>query len=499
TVITASMAAVLGYAITLFLPPLWSIGGVALLLLLLTAFWLWKNGKLNPRTAMVLLVAAGFILRLLYVLYTPVSVRQHDVWYFSYGPFEGLENHRHAEYIEYIATNLKLPMTDPTAVGLSQIYHPPFHHLIAGLWLRLQWMIGIDKAASYENIQLLTLFYSSALMILTARIANCLQVKGWAKTLMVSIVCFHPTLILMAGSVNNDILSFTLAIYGVFTALRWYQNPKIKTIIPVAFGVGLSMMTKLSGGLVAVAIALLFLWKWFTELKHHSPLGKAIFWQFALFAVICVPIALWWPFKNSLLYDMPLTYVPALSANSDQYIGDYTFLQRLFGIEPGALNQLFVAWQTHDTPTAYNEYNLILALLKTSMFGEFTLFTPEMGLAYPLAMTFAYGLFFANVGLILLSLYALVRWLIRNYNTPTPWVFALLIAVPLFSYVQFCFGFPQTCTQNFRYVLPALLGGAAALGVHLKHSSKPFRLTMTIFTLAFCACSVAVYTMLGMV
>lgn len=495
-----TMIALVGYGLTLLLNPVWVTLSVGVVLVLLIAFFWWQSGKLNARRVMALLIALGFLLRLLYAMYTTVNIRQHDVWLFSYfEDFTQFSDYRHAEYIQYIATYLKLPMTDPTAVGLSQIYHPPFHHLLAGLWLRLQWSVGIGRAASFENIQLLTVFYSSAVMILVARIATRLKLSGIAKVLMVAIVCFHPTLLWMAGSVNNDMLSFTLAVYGVFAALRWYQNPKITTILPVALGVGLSMMTKLSGGLVAVGIALLFLWKWFTELAKRSPLGKAIFWQFAVFGVVCVPLALWWPMKNAILYNIPLTYVPALSPLSGQYLGNYTTVQRLFGWEENGWQHLFMAWENQGMFTPYNEYNLILALLKTSVFGEFTLFKPEMGAAYPFAMAAGYGLFLVNVVMIALSLYATVRWLIRDYRKPISWMFLLLMAVPLYSYVQFCFEFPQTCTQNFRYALPALLSGATALGMHFSRASKPFRVVTTVVTALFCVLSATVYLLLGTV
>ena len=149
---------ILGFILTLssyYLPLTLAIAGV--LILLGIAGILLATRTLTQKRAVLLLFAFGFLLRLCYLLYTSAVVRQHDVWYFSQGDFVFFQSQRHAEYIEYIATYLRLPQLDPTTVGLSQLYHPPFHHLLAGLWLRLNTALGIAYPTAVENIQLLLL------------------------------------------------------------------------------------------------------------------------------------------------------------------------------------------------------------------------------------------------------------------------------------------------------------------------------------------------------
>jgi prepilin signal peptidase PulO-like enzyme (type II secretory pathway) len=43
-----------------------------------------KGTMLTDRKIAVILIAAGFLLRLIYILYTPITYRQHDVWTFSH-------------------------------------------------------------------------------------------------------------------------------------------------------------------------------------------------------------------------------------------------------------------------------------------------------------------------------------------------------------------------------------------------------------------------------
>lgn len=471
------------------------------LLAALLVYW-FATKQMTVKRGVLLCMAAGFLLRLCYVLYTPVWVRQHDVFYFSYGDFTGFTYQRHAEYIEYIATHLTLPQVDPTTVGLSQLYHPPFHHFIAGLWLRLQWLIGIDRGVSYENIQFLTLFYSAACMVIGYRILHLLNGKRWGLLLPMAVLCFHPTFIIMAGSINNDLLSVTLAFYGVYAALRWYRKPTFYHIITVALGVGLSMMTKLSGGLIAPGIAILFLCKWIAVLRNNKREGVDLFAQFAVFGIICIPLALWWQVKNAMVYGIPLTYVPALDQNSGQYLGDYTPWQRLFGLPKESLNRIFMAWNNEVYGSSYNEYSMFLSMLKTSVFGEFTLFTPHLlpnAAAHMQGERFSQILFWSNIVLVGLSLYAGIRTVIRKRTSPVSWSLLTVFAAVMGSYVQFCFAYPQACTQNFRYAVPALLCGLVALGNHLENSSRPFKIITAATALVFCFSSFGVYWLLGTV
>ena len=478
-----------------------SLGLVGLSLLLSIFLLLLYFKKLTPKRGVLLLFAAGFLLRLCYVLYTTVATRQHDVWFFSQGDFSVFSNQRHAEYVEYIATYLKLPVEDPTAVGLSQLYHPPFHHLIAGLWLRLNTAMGVEYTAACENIQLLTLFYSSAIMVITYKILRLLGCKGFSLFLPLSLVVFHPTFILMAGSVNNDLLSITLAFYAVYATLRWANQPTIRYIIPIALAVGFAMMSKLSGGMVAPAIALVFLWKWWESFGKKDGSFQKLFYQFALFGILCIPLALWWQVRNGILFDMPLTYVPALSENSGQFVGDYTTAQRLWEVNTHDLNNVFVLWQHQGAP--YNEYNCFLALLKSSMFGEFTLFDANSTLSpHPLGIVACKTMFYTNLALVACSLWATLRVMTKKETRKTPqaWLLFLLLGVLLVSYLRFCFGYPQTCTQNFRYAVPTLLAGCGLLGVWLNTINNKF-ITIGIGCLAgvFALSTALCYTLLGLV
>ena len=462
------------------------------------------DGDVRTENILLCLMIAGFLLRLWYVLYTPVNVRQHDV--FSFGetePMTAFNNYRHAEYIEYICRYLSLPEVDPRAVGLSQLYHPPLHHLIAGLWLRLQLALGCGYRRAVESIQLLTLMYSALIMPLAGRLFSRLGLYGRGLCLAMAVVCFHPAFIWMAGGVNNDILCVMLGIAALSTTVKWAQSPSVRTILPVALCVGLSMMAKLSGGLLAPGIAVVFLWRAGRDVLADRRALRGYVRQFALFAVICVPLALWWQVKNAVRYGTPLTYVPGMSSQSSQYVGGYSVWQRLFGLPIESLRSPFLLWAREGG--AFNEYSIPLATLKTAVFDETALFSADTTVG-AVGLWVSRLLFFSHAFLALGGTVATGEAVLRRRFSGGRMLCALLTVtagVMAASYLSFCFAYAHTCTMNFRYLATLPVIGAAFWGALYTRVSRrsegcfaALQSGMLTLTVLFCGSSAAVYTLL---
>ena len=166
-----------------------------------------------------------------------------------------------------------------------------------------------------------------------------------------AILCFHPTLILMAGSINNDILSALLMMAAALWTLRWYRAPSFGRILCIALCIGLAMMTKLSGALVAPAVAVVFLIK---LIQSRKAPGRLI-GQYAAFGAAVFPLGLWWGVRNLLRFGTPITYVPMIADTDVQYIGHIPVLQRLFDFSPHQFSSVFMAWGNRNAD--YFEYN----------------------------------------------------------------------------------------------------------------------------------------------
>lgn len=457
------------------------------LALLAAALWMTYTRRLTASRVLLLMMAAGFLLRAAYILYTTVLTRQHDM-----GTFDNI--YGHAGYIRYLYDNGHLPDFDP--LSRSQHYQPPLHHALCALWMRLNTaFLGLSLNQAAESLQVLTLFYSSACMLVGYRVLRELGLKGLALLVPMAILCFHPTLILMAGSINNDILSALLMMAAALWTLRWYRAPSFGRILCIALCIGLAMMTKLSGALVAPAVAVVFLIKLIQSRKAPSRLIG----QYAAFGAAVFPLGLWWGVRNLLRFGTPITYVPMIADTDVQYIGHIPVLQRLFDFSPHQFSSIFMAWGNRNAD--YFEYNPTIGLLKTSLFGEF-----DFTSASPLMQPAAIFLFIVHLLLILLVIAAFFRVLFSRRSGLEPalkifWaVFALVL---LGSYYQFCLSYAHTCTQNIRYAVPILLVGAVFLGLALRQgegggSGRRFlRVITVILTGAFCLGSAAVYTLLA--
>lgn len=70
------------------------------------ALWMTYTRRLTASRVLLLMMAAGFLLRAAYILYTTVLTRQHDM-----GTFDNI--YGHAGYIRYLYDNGHLPDFDP--------------------------------------------------------------------------------------------------------------------------------------------------------------------------------------------------------------------------------------------------------------------------------------------------------------------------------------------------------------------------------------------------
>lgn len=448
---------------------------------------------LTARNFIMVMIAAGIILRYVYCLYTNSGDRQHDVGYFNW-------TWGHANYIEYWYKNgLKLPEFDVRQIW--QYYHPPLHHWLMALLLKLFMLFGMKYEVACQALQLLPFIWSSLTIVVSYRIFRFAKLKELPLVISAAIVCFHPTFVLMGGFFNNDMLCVLLMMLSIMFALKWYRNPTLPNIIPVAFSVGLGMMTKLNAWMVAPAIAVIFLYVFIKNIKHWLKYLA----QFAIFGVICAPLGLWWPIRNLIKFEMPLNYVPYLNEGDPQFLGNMTAGERLFDFGNGQTSFVYHAFTDPNFGASYNEYNPTLGLVKTSLFGE-----GQNGISdihFPQIVTTGPILFWIGFILGLLCFVAFVVMMISKksgLDGMSRIFFGLLGLTLIGSYYYFCFQFPFTCTMNIRYCVPLIPLFAMGLGLLLQRLSgnKPpercFRYAVYVLVAAFAVMTLVVYTQISL-
>lgn len=458
-------------------PVLIAVAGFSILTMALC--WLLAKDAANEEKWVLLILAAGFLLKLIYVIYTGVGTRQHDVHSFAEDP------NGHAGYIKYLYTYGRLPDFDPREQ--FQFYHPPLHHILAAIWVKLNQFLGEPLEQCWKNIQVLTLFYSSACMILMYRILKELEFRGLALLLSLLVFCFHPYFIFLAGSVNNDTLAILFMMLAMLYTIRWSKRPTYKNIIILALAFGLGMSAKLSAAYLAPATALVFLWKLLRTKER-------LWGQFAIFALICLPLGLWWYIRCYALFGLPFGYVPSLSVESSQYLGDrYTLLDRLFDFSPEQFSSLYISYGHYNLP--YLEHNVFIALLKSSVFEEQTLSQYNAQI-----LPASFLLFYSNLVLVGLSLYGMVRGLVcrrGRFGAEVRLTLLVTYGIVFLAFISFCLAYPHVCTQSFRYMVPTLFVGVVGLGSVLEYGGVWLKRILTAAAIVFCFSSLAQFLLLG--
>lgn len=423
-------------------------------------FYLKRKNRLTADRLCMLLIFGGIVLRLMYISYTDVTARQHDVGDFL------RKTSGHAGYIKYLLRNRHLPDFDPRLA--DQFYHPPLHHIIGALVLAAVRALGFDPLRTGPVVlQYIAAAYSSLFSVLMWRTLRHIGIKDEPLVLACAVSAYHPTLIILSGSINNDMLSIVLGTAAVFFTVRWSKERRLRDIIGAAFALGFGMMAKLSAALLAPAIAAVFI----TVLVKKRKEWKSLLTQFIVFGCICAPIGLCCPVRNLVMFGVPFGYIPALGKDSGQYISK-TPVERITDWSLFQLSSPFTQWEWyHDD---YNEFNPIIALLKNAMFDEDAPFIGSLTL-----QSFCTALFFAGAAVAAVSVFAVITLFSRKEKLPfeLKLMFAVMYAVTFGSYIIFCFRYPQVCTQNMRYCVPLIVSGTAALGLLMRRAPKSGRLT----------------------
>ena len=230
------------------------------------------------------------------------------------------------------------------------------------------------------------------------------------------------------------------------------------------------MMTKLSGAMIALFIAPVFIWVMVKKLRVKQ--GADIFAQFGVFISISVPLGLWYSIRNFVLFGQPFGYVPKIGTNSNLYCGGHTIVERLLSFPlDGVLNPLYCQPR--------GDYNLWIYVLKCSVFGEYKYDAPAF---------LASALLLANAGLIVLSLIAMVYVMVSCKQLDKFMRFGLfsIWIVQMASFILFNIQYPFGCTMDFRYIIPTCIVGAIYIGIALDHWKSKNKILYKGFFYAGC-------------
>lgn len=408
--------------------------------------------KINEKQTVLLILAAGILERFLYIILMPVvEFAQYDIGsvYWEQDVLTG-----HLGYIMYLVKHHAIPDFDPITV--YQFNHPPVHHILAAILVSIVKIFTDDVQTWKESVQFLTFIYSVIALLGVNKILEETKLSQKGKELVLLLWAFQPTLIMTAGSVNNDGIGLMFQVLAVWFTLRWYRSRSYKDIFGIALTIGFGMISKLSAGLVAVPIGILFIYVFIKEWKETKRFPGKRLLQYVAFGIVCVPIGLSWVIRCFVKFGMSPTYIAYLPNTSEQYVGMYSTMERMFIPNPLTLlsnlahGSIGMGW------------NVWVQLLRTSALGECDLSGfPMWGKFLCMAML---GINF--LVMVWAFVYFILVFFTKKYGTDMGsrilWIGCWLIL--MYSYLSFAYTYPHECSMNFRYVQFAMMPPMIALG-----------------------------------
>ena len=244
------------------------------------------------------------------------------------------------------------------------------------------------------------------------------------------------------------------------------------------------MMSKLSGVLAAPAIAFIMLYKLWSDFREKKD-PKPRIGSYALFGLIVFPLGLFFPLRNLILFNVPLTYMPKVG----EELTDYTLVQRIFDIR--TLTP-FACMEKNGNP--YDEFNIFLLLIKTGLTGEY-----DLSVNNPKVTPFAWILFISGVllfiSVIILFIYVLFTDRFIK-DVPLKIFFVILIMTGILFMLRLMFKAPNFSSGDLRYIAWITVPAALLPGLYIEKRTGAAAALLEVLSVVFVSSSAAVYFLL---
>ena len=253
---------------------------------------------------LILIFVLAILTRIIFISKTDIATFQFDVGiqddYSQSIAYENLYNvfdkdyneGRHINYIMQLYTYGSLP----TKI-IGQFYHPPLHHFIMALDLKIMDVFSDSASFKFESMQIITFIYSIVILIVLYKILDELEIDDKYKILSMLLFALYPLYIFMSGSINNDELVTMFSTICLLYLLKWKKNPNIKNTIIVALSIGLGLMTKSSMYVMVIPA----IYVYFSILKEHVDNDKKIkklLFELIVFILITGILGFWFQIRS---------------------------------------------------------------------------------------------------------------------------------------------------------------------------------------------------------
>lgn len=411
--------------------------------------------RLSYKGLVSVILLAGLVMRIGFVLYKPSYTAYHDL-----GEITTVGYYGHASYILKIFETGALPLENK-----GQYYHPPLFHILAACAMKVTGKVLriTDEVYLFESAKIISCAATCFTFLTARKILKELELGKTAFVTALSICAFLPIHYMLGGWVNNDALVTFFMTWIILYTIRWFKNPGYANIVFLALGFGFGIFSKISCALFAAFTGSFMLVKLVLAVRGGT--WKPLIGQFAVFALIAMPIGLYYPIRNYLMFGQGLNFV--LRPGDNVYCGEHGFVERfvLFPVSR-LLSPVYL--------NPFEEYNLNFYLVKSAVVGEFEYHHVE---EWPAAV-----LVVCNLILVVQSVFSAAAVCVQGFkekavtsSVRAQFLFLGLPGLWLWIYVNHLIlnvRLPYGCTMDFRYIVPTSLLGAVYLGLYVEKCLK---------------------------
>ena len=216
-VIALGMSLLVVYVLVYLLNLQNSVQGIMLFLIISAALMGGYNlcQKYDSKMLVKYILFIGFVMRIGYMLYTPCTIRAHDLKDIS------IDSDGHAAYILNILEG-HLPMSNE-----GQFYHPPLYHILSGIVIFvLKPILHLTNEIDIINCaRLVSCFFSCITLYCVKSLCAELKIN---KPIPLALVALLPNFYLMGGRVNNDAMAmFFMTLILLFSIDCLFSNSNL--------------------------------------------------------------------------------------------------------------------------------------------------------------------------------------------------------------------------------------------------------------------------------
>ena len=414
---------------------------------------------------LILIFLIAILTRVVFINKTDIATFQFDVGIQKdYGvpiDYEGLyENFdkdynegRHINYIMQLYTNGSLPNKI-----IGQFYHPPLHHFIMAMNLKVMDIFTDSASFKFESMQFITLIYSVIILIILYKILEELNLSNKNKILPMLMFACYPLYIYLSGTINNDELVTMFSLICLLYLMKWKKEQSIKNTIIIASTIGFGLMTK-SSMYVMIIPAIYVYFKVLAEYVSSDKKPGKLLLELLIFAVIASALGFWFQIRS---YINGLETLGIIEPYEYLSIADKSFVERFCFVNPFQMSDVNI-WNN---------------LMHTSInFGILSVNSVYMTIMIVLLITLIidvlYYLFkdFEKDKILMVTFFA---W----------WVFYFFLNIQM----------PYTCSMHSRYMLVPISIATMILAKGLENEkNKIIKIQTYISTISICVMSLGLF------